>query len=60
MYFCKRKEQFSVSHCEIQKPQCGIYISQCGIQILHCETENSLRCCKECTLAAGISSAADL
>ena len=31
---------FSVSHCEIQKPQCGIHISQCGIQIPQCETEN--------------------
>ena len=36
----KLQDKFSVSHCEIQKPQCGIYISQCGIQILQCETEN--------------------
>ena len=39
----KLQNKFSVSHCEIQKPQCGIYISQCGIQILHCETENISR-----------------
>ena len=36
----KLQDKFSVSHCEIQKPQCGIYISQCGIQIPQCETEN--------------------
>jgi len=36
----KLQDKFSVSHCEIQKPQCGIYISQCGIQIPLCETEN--------------------
>jgi hypothetical protein len=36
----KLQDKFSVSHCEIQKPQCGIYISQCGIQISLCETEN--------------------
>ena len=36
----KLQDNFSVSHCEIQKPQCGIYISQCGIQISLCETEN--------------------
>ena len=39
----KLQDKFSVSHCEIQKPQCGIYISQCGIQIPHCETENITR-----------------
>jgi len=42
-YSFQHKEEFSVSHCGIQKPQCGIYISQCGIQILHCETENISR-----------------
>ena len=36
----KLQDKFSVSHCEIQKPQCGIYISQCEIQISHCETKN--------------------
>ena len=36
----KLQDKFSVSHCEIQKPQCSIYISQCGIQIPLCETEN--------------------
>jgi len=36
----KLQDKFSVSHCEIQKPQCGIYISQCGIHISPCETEN--------------------
>ena len=40
---------FSVSHCEIQKPQCGIHISQCGIQIPQCETENRL--CTKTTLS---------
>ena len=44
IYSSKLQDKFSVSHCEIQKPQCGIHISQCGIQIPHCETENfSLR-----------------
>ena len=36
----ERQDKFSVSHCEIQKPQCEIHISQCGIQIPHCKTEN--------------------
>lgn len=40
IYSSKLQDKFSVSHCEIQKPQCGIHISHCGIQILHCETEN--------------------
>ena len=43
----KLQDKFSVSHCEIQKPQCGIYISQCGIQILQCETENKQAHLKE-------------
>ena len=40
IYSSKLQDKFSVSHCEIQKPQCRIYISQCGIQISLCETEN--------------------
>ena len=46
--------KFSVSHCEIQKPQCGIHISHCGIQIPHCETENSQRQNKVCGRASGL------
>ena len=41
IYSSKLQDKFSVSHCEIQKPQCGIYISQWEIQIPQCETENS-------------------
>ena len=41
VFSLKRKEEFSVSHCGIQKPQCGIHISQ--IQIPHCGTENMQR-----------------
>ena len=40
VFSSKRREEFSVSHCGIQKPQCGIHISHCEIQIPHCETEN--------------------
>ena len=47
-YSFQHKEEFSVSHCGIQKPQCGIYISQCGIQIPHCETENMQERPEEC------------
>ena len=39
LIFSQHLHNFSVSHCGIQKPQCGIYISQCGIQKPHCETE---------------------
>ena len=41
MYSFKFRHKFSVSHCGIQKPQCGIHISHCEIQIPQCETENS-------------------
>ena len=47
IYSSKLQDKFSVSHCEIQKPQCGIYISQCGIQIPQCETENRQAYLKE-------------
>ena len=40
VFSLKRREEFSVSHCGIQKPQCGIHISHCEIQISHCGTEN--------------------
>ena len=40
VFSLKRREEFSVSHCGIQKPQCGIHISHCEIQIPHCGTEN--------------------
>ena len=43
VFSSKRREEFSVSHCGIQKPQCGIHISHCEIQIPHCETENMQR-----------------
>ena len=43
VFSLKRKEEFSVSHCGIQKPQCGIHISHCEIQIPHCGTENMQR-----------------
>ena len=43
VFSLKRREEFSVSHCGIQKPQCGIHISHCEIQIPHCETENMQR-----------------
>ena len=43
VFSLKRKEEFSVSHCGIQKPQCGIHISHCEIQIPHCGTENIQR-----------------
>lgn len=47
IYSSKLQDKFSVSHCEIQKPQCGIYISQWGIQIPQCETENRQAYLKE-------------
>ena len=37
----KRKGKFSVSHCGIQKPQCGIYISHYEIQIPKYSTEKT-------------------
>ena len=40
VFSLKRRDEFSVSHCGIQKPQCGIHISHCEIQIPHCGTEN--------------------
>ena len=43
VFSSKRRKEFSVSHCGIQKPQCGIHISHCEIQIPHCETENMQR-----------------
>ena len=43
VFSSKRREEFSVSHCGIQKPQCGIHISHCEIQIPHCGTENIQR-----------------
>ena len=43
VFSLKRREEFSVSHCGIQKPQCGIHISHCEIQIPHCGTENIQR-----------------
>ena len=43
VFSLKRREEFSVSHCGIQKPQCGIHISHCEIQIPHCGTENMQR-----------------
>ena len=43
VFSLKRRDEFSVSHCGIQKPQCGIHISHCEIQIPHCGTENMQR-----------------
>ena len=43
VFSLKRRDEFSVSHCGIQKPQCGIHISHCEIQIPHCGTENIQR-----------------
>ena len=43
VFSSKRRKEFSVSHCGIQKPQCGIHISHCEIQIPHCGTENMQR-----------------
>ena len=43
VFSSKRRKEFSVSHCRIQKPQCGIHISHCEIQIPHCGTENMQR-----------------
>ena len=48
---------FSVSHCEIQKPQCGIHISHCEIQIPHCGTENMQGDFKKYLPGASINSA---
>ena len=43
VFSLKHRDEFSVSHCGIQKPQCGIHISHCEIQIPHCGTENIQR-----------------
>ena len=57
VFSLKRKEEFSVSHCGIQKPQCGIHISHCEIQIPHCGTENMQGDFKKYLPGASINSA---